>query len=455
MKRLLAVLAVVGVLVLALSGSALGATFNVPTPAYPTIQAGINAAGAGDTVLVAAGTYGENITLKNGVVVQGAGAGVSIIDGSGGGLYSNAVLATGVDATTRLDGFTITNSYMGVHCNDHSSPTITNNAITANYVGMYNEYYSSPLVSHNQFTSNSSIGVYSEAYSSPTVAFNVFYYNHDSIYSYFFCNAVIYDNVIANAWYGIHNQGYCKAQITNNSIDCEGAGIYNYNSASTITNNVVIGFYAGIYNYTYDVSPVIDYNDVRSSLSGYIGCSAGTHDISLDPLFVNPSGGDYHLQTTSPCIDAGSNAAPGLPATDLEGDPRVIDGNGDGTSTVDMGADEYLGYAWGGFLSPLSDNVRRVFVPGATIPVEFRVLHPGAPKIKNLTASVAVTNQVGTVYFKGTFAYNTVGDYYYCALPTAGFPLGVYTVTVKVGEDTHTTDFRIGTDVSTYYPRRR
>ena len=37
----------------------------------------------------------------------------------------------------------------------------------------------------------------------------------------------------------------------------------------------------------------------------------------------------------------GSNGAPSLPSTDYESDPRIFDGDDDGTDTVDMGADEY------------------------------------------------------------------------------------------------------------------
>ena len=56
------------------------ATINVPDD-YPTIQQAIDNATAGDIVNVAAGRYYENIVMKSGVIIQGVGADVSIIDG--------------------------------------------------------------------------------------------------------------------------------------------------------------------------------------------------------------------------------------------------------------------------------------------------------------------------------------------------------------------------------------
>src|SRR5439155_22503197 len=52
---------------------------------------------------------------------------------------------------------------------------------------------------------------------------------------------------------------------------------------------------------------------------------------------------DFRLSSSSPVIDTGTNTpAPGvtLSALDLDGQPRVQDGNSDGTATADLGAYE-------------------------------------------------------------------------------------------------------------------
>jgi hypothetical protein len=85
-------------------------------------------------------------------------------------------------------------------------------------------------------------------------------------------------------------------------------------------------------------APQVTHCDVQG---GYLG----DNNIAANPWFVSCS--DFHLQNNppdqqSPCIDTGDNSAfpPGI-TTDLDGHPRIIDGDGNGTATVDMGAYEY------------------------------------------------------------------------------------------------------------------
>jgi predicted outer membrane repeat protein len=75
-----------------------------------------------------------------------------------------------------------------------------------------------------------------------------------------------------------------------------------------------------------------DYNTLYMTLPMPIDAS---NLDAQDPLFVDATQGDYHLQGGSPVIDMGDNAAPALPTTDLDGNPRIMRG------VVDMGAYEY------------------------------------------------------------------------------------------------------------------
>ncbi|MGA2498961.1 MAG: choice-of-anchor Q domain-containing protein, partial [Tepidisphaeraceae bacterium] len=84
--------------------------------------------------------------------------------------------------------------------------------------------------------------------------------------------------------------------------------------------------------------PIINNCDVDLT-TGYIGgFTGGAGNINSDPLFGNSAGGNYQLQASSPCINAGANSAPGLVAigTDPAGNPRIVGG------VVEMGAYEWM-----------------------------------------------------------------------------------------------------------------
>ena len=65
-------------------------------------------------------------------------------------------------------------------------------------------------------------------------------------------------------------------------------------------------------------------------------------NVFKDPQMIAPVFGNYNLDYTSPCIDAGDDThLSGGVTEDVTGRSRFFDGDGDGTSTVDMGAYEF------------------------------------------------------------------------------------------------------------------
>ena len=77
-----------------------------------------------------------------------------------------------------------------------------------------------------------------------------------------------------------------------------------------IVNNIITGSRDGIVC-DGNEPPEVGYNllfDIQRR--PYYGCEAGEGALSVDPLFISPRREDYHLQETSPCIDAGDPDSP-------------------------------------------------------------------------------------------------------------------------------------------------
>jgi len=377
------------------------AQINVPAD-QPTIQAGINAAVNGDTVLVAPGTYNESITIasKDIVVVSSGGPNVTFIDAH---RTNRVVTLTGsMGRSTRVDGFTIRNGNGGVLVNGPSA-TIANNIITTNAglsgIGVDVEFCSALIVSntitrnynnggsggigggiyvggaaaaeivHNVINNNANGGIALFAAGTPIVRENVISGNTNSsgyawagIYLANYADALIINNVIfKNRGTGIESgvpSGNRGPYIINNTIvDNQGNGIVSsgYEAASVIANNISAtysNFYA-IYIGPFNTpnQPILKNNDfyapVGTNFGGLAPNQIGTNgNISVDPSFISTAGANYHLGSTSPCINSGESGWVPLSITnDLDMLPRKV-------GSVDMGAYEIqnpgsiISYAW-------------------------------------------------------------------------------------------------------------
>ncbi len=237
-----------------------------PDSTLNSIQTGLNFCSSHDTVLVAAGTYYENIVWPNTQsidLMSESGVESTIIDGGGASTNQSVItITTGVGSTTIINGFTIQNGFCednggGIVCSG-SSPTIKGNKITQNYSWSGSGIKcnsSSPIIINNIIAGNSAydgggIGCYSS--SSPYISGNVISGNSVMVDGGgIMCSggsAIIADNFISgNGAYSENGGGICvyscSTLITNCTITgntaCRGGGICCFTSAAIITGNTI------------------------------------------------------------------------------------------------------------------------------------------------------------------------------------------------------------------------
>jgi hypothetical protein len=82
------------------------------------------------------------------------------------------------------------------------------------------------------------------------------------------------------------------------------SGIINYGKLR-ITNSIIRR-----YHISHASDPAYDSLGITITYSNIGGSWPGVGNINADPLFVDPTSGDYHLKPGSPCIDTGDPASP-------------------------------------------------------------------------------------------------------------------------------------------------
>ncbi|UCE65771.1 MAG: right-handed parallel beta-helix repeat-containing protein [Candidatus Zixiibacteriota bacterium] len=334
---------------------------NIPGD-YPTIQQGIDASVSGDTVLVATGTYYENlitsdhdIVLTSNFIFDGNPATIenTVIDG---GDVNTVITVDDTSCfTAEIYGLSITNGFWygdwpnvrggGIHTGDLVQAKIGNcyihNNITTGYLsqggGIYlnssnsiifdcilygNESTVGPAVAIGDRTNNvliercniynnacavsnpAGLSIISITFSSDiTISRSVIHHNGGTgIRNYSSSNtSVIHCTIANNSGFGINNIYYDSDIYVHNTIAAFNnmGNLYNSDNFFSVT--------------------VCEYSDIING-TGQSWFNEGC--IDADPLFEDTSQNNYYLLGNSPCIDSGDPDSPLDP---------------DGT-TADMGA---------------------------------------------------------------------------------------------------------------------
>ena len=276
----------------------------------------------------------------------------------GGGIYKENV------SQSTVSGCTFTSNEAaeggGVHWGlDVSQATVTGCTFTSNEAsayggGMYFDSVSKATISECTISNNSSDS------HAGGVFINVI---EEEPQDYTVTNCIFWGNTASGWGGGLLNENsepnLTNCTFTGNTAGTYGGGMSNSDGSDPLVTNCIFwdnsAVTAGneIYN---DV-----YSDSNFSYCDIEGCGGsgggwdtnlgndGGGNIDADPCFADADSNDYHLifsydsSQYSACMDTGDLNGNYDGKKDIDGQERAMDGDGDGNSVVDMGADEVPG----------------------------------------------------------------------------------------------------------------
>ncbi len=291
--------------------------------AATSIQTAVDFASSGDLILVDDGLYTltSNISITKAITLRSQNGKTSaIINGNN---VTRCVYINNTNAV--VDGFTISNGYnpggFGGGVDIASGGTLQN----CNIINSQARDGGGVAIDNNGLVQNCSVfGNRADNNSGSGYGGGVRLLSGGTIR-----NCLVYGNssVALGGGINIWDAGTIQnCTIVNNNAP-NGGGV-RCRGNSVMQNS--ISYFNGTTNWVTDGSSYSFSNNCTTP-----ALPSGTGNITSDPLFVNYTTGDFHLLSSSPCINTGINQAWMSAATDIDGNARIFN------TTVDIGAYEY------------------------------------------------------------------------------------------------------------------